>query len=209
MNGTGIAQALAGLTAEPDLTLKHLQLASLVSRLFRECGVELVVVGGAAIEFYTEGAYVSGDLDLCAETAAGLLTARFRQEIMARLGARGGPRSWQVGGLFVDVLAGFENLARTPVRRLEAPWGEVRIAPIEELIVERILVSRYPQDHPPARECANKLLAAALVREVETDWAEVKRLAEHRAYDNWLDVKGQVDEQARALGVRSPYDSDA
>jgi hypothetical protein len=41
----------------------------------------------------------------------------------------------------VDVLANFENLARTPVRRIEGPCGQVRIAPVEELIVERALIS--------------------------------------------------------------------
>jgi hypothetical protein len=79
---------------------------------------------------------------------------------------------------------------------------------VEELIVERILVSRYPQDFPPARECAKRLLAAALQGEVETDWKEVRRLARSTAYDNWNDVKQRVHEQAKVLQVRSPCDSD-
>ncbi|RME94113.1 MAG: hypothetical protein D6766_06705 [Verrucomicrobia bacterium] len=203
-----IQQALADITAESDPALKHLKLASLVSALFRERGIDLVVVGGSAIEFYTEGAYVSGDLDLCVLATKAELTVRLRQDIMAQLGATGGPRSWCVAGLFADVLASFEHVARTPVRTLQAPYGDVRIAPVEELIVERILVSRYPQDYPPARECAKKLVAAALLHEVETDWNEVRRLAQSGAYANWHDVKHLVDEQAKALQVRSPYDSD-
>lgn len=203
-----IQRALSDITAETDPTLKHLKLASLVSAVFRERGVELVVVGGSAIEFYTEGAYVSGDLDLCVETTSIALTALLRQEIMAQLQATGGPRSWQVGGLFVDVLATFENLARTPIRRLDGPSGQVRICPVEELIVERVLVSTYPGDYPPARDCAKKLLAAALLGEIETDWPEVKRLAQNNAYKNWHDVKELVHEQTQALQVRSPYHSD-
>lgn len=65
MTADAIQRALADITAETDPTLKHLKLASLVSAVFRVRGVELVVVGGSAIEFYTEGAYVSGDLDMC------------------------------------------------------------------------------------------------------------------------------------------------
>lgn len=209
MNNDRIDSALAEIASESDPTLKHLKLASLVSAVYRECGIELVVVGGSAIEFYTEGAYVSGDLDLCVEFTPQALTARLRQELMARLGGTGGPRSWQVAGLYVDVLSNFENLARTPVRRLEGPYGEVRVAPVEELIVERVLISRYPGDYPPAAECARKLIAAALLAEVETDWAEVKRLAQGPEYANWRDIKATVYEQARALQVRSPYDPDA
>lgn len=90
-----VQTALANISAETDPTLKHLSLASLVSAVFRERGIELVVVGGSAIEFYTEGAYVSGVLDLCLVSPT-RLDLRSRQELMGRLGARGGPRSWQV-----------------------------------------------------------------------------------------------------------------
>jgi hypothetical protein len=203
-----VQRVLDDITAEQDPALKHLKLASLVSAVFRERGVELVVVGGSAIEFYTEGAYVSGDLDMCVDSSYAALTIRMRQEVMGQLQAAGGPRSWQVGGLYVDVLAAFENLARTPIRRLDGPCGQVRISPVEELIVERVLISKYPGDYPPARECAKKLLAAALLAEVETNWAEVKRLAEDPAYQNWNDVEQLVHEQAQALQVRSPYHSD-
>lgn len=127
------------------------------------------MVGGSAIEFYTEGAYVSGDLDMCVLSSPVALTVHQRQEIMGKLRATGGPRNWQVVGAFVDVLGAFENLARTPIRRLRGPHGAIQISPVEELLVERILVSTYPQDYPPARECAKKLLAAALQDEVETD----------------------------------------
>ena len=207
MTPEAIQRALADIIAESDPTLKHLKLASLISAVFRERGVELVVVGGSAIEFYTEGAYVSGDLDLCVASSREPLTVLIRQQTMGALGATGGPRSWQVAGIFADVLGAFENLARSTIRRIAGPSGEVCIAPVEELIVERILISNYPGDYPPARECAKKLLAAALLREVETDWVEVRRLAESPAYKNWNDVKQLVDEQAKALQVGSPYDS--
>ena len=203
-----IDAALADITAETDPTVKHLKLASLVSAVFRERGVELVVVGGSAIEFYTEGAYVSGDIDLCVSSSRESLTAVLRQEIMGTLNAKGGPRNFQVGGLFVDVLGAFENLAHTTIRRIAAPYGQVLVSPVEELIVERVLVSRYPSAYPPARDCAKKLVAAALRQEVETDWQEIKRLTGSVAYKNWPDVKSLVDEQAKALHLRSPYDSD-
>ena len=47
MTSEQIPSALADITAETDPTLKHLKLASLVSAIFRERGIELVVVGGS------------------------------------------------------------------------------------------------------------------------------------------------------------------
>lgn len=65
MDENTIKSALADVTAEQDPTLKSAKLASLCSALWAEHGVELVVVGGSAIEILTEGAYASGDLDMC------------------------------------------------------------------------------------------------------------------------------------------------
>ncbi len=60
-----ITNALALVNQEADLTARSLLLAGLISELFRERGFEPVVVGGSAIEFYTDGAYMSGDTDIC------------------------------------------------------------------------------------------------------------------------------------------------
>jgi len=76
-----LTKALADITAEKDGTLKSLKLASLCSALWTEHGVELVAVGGSAIEFLTEGAYASGDPDVCHATRA-TLPIRLRQEVM-------------------------------------------------------------------------------------------------------------------------------
>src|SRR5437870_3140527 len=95
MKQDAIDRALAEIRRQDDPTLKSQQLASLCSALFRERGIELVVVGGSAIEFYTEGAYASGDLDFCTVDAARPIPLRLRQEIMGQLGSKGGPRSWE------------------------------------------------------------------------------------------------------------------
>src|SRR5215212_1891308 len=108
MTAEQIQSALAEISGETDPTPKHLKLASLVSTIFRERGFELVVVGGSAIEFYTEGEYVSGDIDLCVASSNEPLTILLRQELMGALQAKGGPRSWEVTGIFVDVLGAFE-----------------------------------------------------------------------------------------------------
>src|SRR6266699_4660910 len=104
MTSERIKAALSDITAENDPAPKHLKLASLVSAVFRARGIELVVVGGSAIEFYTDGAYLSGDIDLCQIKPSTPIPLRLRQEIMGRLGAKGGPRSWEVAGTFVDLL---------------------------------------------------------------------------------------------------------
>jgi len=206
MTADRIQRALADITAETDPTLKHLKLASLVSAVFRERGVELVVVGGSAIEFYTEGAYVSGDLDMCLVSPT-RLDIRTRQELMGRVGARGGPRSWQVAGEYVDILGEVETLARSPFDELQAPYGSVRLVSPEDLLLERVLISVYPQPHEPADHCARKLIAVALAGQVEMDWPEARRLAERPEYGILPVLERMVSEVAHELGKPSPYHS--
>jgi hypothetical protein len=205
MNAEKVRAAVVDISADTDPTRKAAKMASLCSALFRERGIELVVVGGSAIELLTEGAYTSGDLDLCRLTPAAL-SLRERQEIMGQLGAQGGPRSWQVAGLFVDLLGPLETLARTPLRKLEGPYGVVQIVQPEELLVERVLVSIYPQAHPPARECAKMLAAVSLRGQVVMDWQEVRRLADRPEYRILGECEALMREVANELKVKSPLD---
>jgi hypothetical protein len=111
-----------------------------------------------------------------------------------------------VAGLFVDLLGVLETLARTPLRKLEAPYGIVQIVQPEELLVERVLVSIYPQAHPPARECAKMLAAVALRGQMGMDWQEVRRLAARPEYGILRECEALMREVANELKTQSPID---
>jgi hypothetical protein len=208
MSPQRIAAALTDIRRERDPNLKSQKLASLVSALFRARGIELVVVGGSAIEFYTDGAYQSGDVDLCQIKPSTPIPLRLRQEIMGQLGAKGGPRSWEVAGMFVDLLGMVETASKTGFRKLSAPYGVVALVSPEELLVERVLVSVYPQPNREARACARTLASVALKGQVKLDWDEVKRLAKTPQYRIFSECKELIGEVARESELKSPFDSD-
>ncbi len=124
------------------------------------------------------------------------------------LGAKGGPRSWQVAGMFVDLLGDAESFARTPYRRVQGPYGEVRLMKPEDLLVERVLVSVYPGETPSARECARELAVVALAGAVNMNWSEVLRIANLPEYRNVNECKTLVREVANELKIKDPFDSD-
>jgi len=192
-----IRSALRQIDSTEDLVEKALLLAALVSRLFEAAGWPLIVVGGSAVEFYTEGAYMSGDIDLCRETLAPV-PLRKAQELMATLNAKGGPRSWEVAGLFVDLLGLVENEARTPCRTVETPCGNVRIIPPELVIVERSLLAFYPRQDSEARNVARKLLAVCISGHTPVNWTEVERLAKLPAFniaDELQELRKEVERE--------------
>jgi len=177
-NNTGIdlIQARADIEATDDLLEKALKLSGLVSTLFTGAGWPLVVVGGSAVEFYTEGAYMSGDIDFCRQRPAAI-PARVAQELMARLGGVGGPRSWKVCGLFVDLLGCLENEAKTVYGKITTPYGAVSVIPIELALVERTFVAVCPERREAEYTVAKKLAARAITYPALCDWDEVFRIS--------------------------------
>ena len=166
--------ALADIESTADLLERALKLAGLLSSIFERRGFRLVVVGGSAVEFYTEGGYMSGDIDLC-RTTLKAIPPRMMQEVVAELGGKGVTRSWSICGLCVDMLGFLESETVLPCREVETPYGTIRIIPPELVLVERVLIAFCPRSDE-AMATARKMMAAAL-DDPSFSWEEAERLA--------------------------------
>jgi hypothetical protein len=74
-------------------------------------------------------------------------------------------------------------------------------------LVERVLISFYPQPDETAETCARKLIAVALSGQVEMDWQEARRLAERPEYRILPEFEMIVGKLAHELGKPDPYHS--
>jgi hypothetical protein len=142
---------------------------------------------------------MSGDIDFCRRELA-RIPLRQAQDIMAALRATGGPRSWLVAGLYVDLLGFLENESRSPCRSLTTPFGSISLLPPETVLVERVLLAFYPQPDPNARDVARKLLAACLSGVTPLDWEEVNRLAALPDFNVTAELNVLRKEVQRELG---------
>lgn len=170
-----IEKAKSDILSTDDLLERALKLSGLVTALFAAEGFHLVVVGGSAVEFYTEGGYMSGDIDFC-RWRSRAVPPRLAQDIMSKLGATGGPRSWKVLGLFVDLLGYLENESVRPMRTVETPYGPVTMIPPEMALIERVFVAVYPVRSEEPLAVAKQMIATSL-SDSAFDWAEAERLA--------------------------------
>ena len=168
-----IERAIADIEATGDLLERALKLSGLVTTLFQEHGFPLVVVGGSAVEFYTEGGYMSGDVDFC-RTSLKAIPLRLMSDVMLRLGGKSLGRNWQVCGIYVDFLGLLESETVLPNRELDTPYGRVYFLPPELALVERIIFAESSAECLPS---ARQMMAAALQDE-RFDWAEARRLAD-------------------------------
>lgn len=186
MDNEFIKSAVADIESTPDLLERSLKLAGLITSLFQERGFPLVVVGGSAVEFYTEGGYMSGDIDIC-RTSLKAIPPRLMQDVVAMLGGRGVSRSWLICGLYVDMLGFLESETSLPFRELETPYGPVRIIPPELALVERVLIAYYPFSQE-ALVTARKLMVASIA-DSSFDWKEAERLAALPAFNVLEEMK--------------------
>ena len=187
MTADEIAAALTLVREETDLNSKSLLLAGLVSELFRERGFEPVVVGGSAIEFYTDGAYMSGDTDIC-WTGWPQPNNEERGEIMRQLPgikSHGGSKSWGIEGLWIDLLGEIDYRADKDFIVLETLVGEVTLIPVEDALVGRVYAARkYCNGYDEKDDdCAKKLMSAVLSGRLPIDWDEAYRVAACSKYN--------------------------
>ena len=186
-----INEAKVDIEATGNLLERAVKLAGLITALFAERGFHLVVVGGSAVEFYTEGGYMSGDIDFCRRTLRAV-PPRLMQEIAEKLGGRGLGRNWLICGLYVDILGLLESETILPDRILETPYGKVRILPPELALVERVL---YAQQDRECEASARQMMVAA-IKDEHFDWEEAERLAALADFQ----VLPQLQELKRSVG---------
>ncbi|MBO5906519.1 MAG: hypothetical protein J6Q84_08965, partial [Kiritimatiellae bacterium] len=116
-----IAAARADIESTEDLLLRAIKLSGVITTLFKKRGIPLVVVGGSAVEFYTVGGYMSGDIDFCRRSLKAP-SLRLIKEILEPLGGKCVGRNWMVCGLFVDLLGIVETETYKDFAKVETPY---------------------------------------------------------------------------------------
>lgn len=173
MTAERINEAKVDIEATGNLLERAVKLAGLITALFAERGFHLVVVGGSAVEFYTEGGYMSGDIDFCRKTFKSI-PPRLMQEVAESLGGKGLGRNWLICGLYVDILGPLESETVKAERVVQTPYGEVQMIAPELALVERILYAEQDAECLPS---AKQMMVAAISDDA-FDWAEAERLAD-------------------------------
>jgi hypothetical protein len=172
IDAVDIAAVRADIESTEDLFLRSMKLAGIVTALFKKRGIPLVVVGGSAVEFYTAGGYMSGDIDFCRRSLKGP-SLRLIKDILEPLGGKCVGRNWLVCGIFVDMLGIVEAETYKDFSVVETPYGEVFMIPPELALVERVF---YSLDSEECVASARQMMAAAL-NDGNFDWQEAERLA--------------------------------
>ncbi len=155
---------------------RKLLLVGVLNRHLPE-GHEAVLVGGALVEFYTSGGYVTGDVDLIGDRDAIL-------PLLEAAGFRKSARTWWNTDLELVVDIAGRDLRKTEeVVHVEFAGYSIPTVRLEDLIVDRLLAAKYWKSRTDWEQ-AMLLLRAHRNR---VDRAALKRKADRNDVADWLE----------------------
>jgi len=117
---------------------KHNRILRFVGLLSRASSSEIVIVGGSAIEIYTRGGYVSGDIDIRADRES-------VQRVLRSWGFAHKGRLWVRAdwGIAIDVVGDKYTGDLYRVTTLSTPEATVQIAVVEDLFIKRLAAAKH------------------------------------------------------------------
>jgi hypothetical protein len=203
-----IEEALGTLEGLTDATERALELAGLISTLFKLKGVVLVVTGELAYASYADAPATEVELELA--PISGHLAPRVAQEIMGgQLEGEGAIGRWIVAGVPVRLHNAFELALPELCRDFNTEHGVVKLIPAEELTAERILASVYPVANPAAHREAITLLINGLAEAFRMDWIALRKVCHHPDYrvgEELAQLRVEAKQRADMLGLMpDPY----
>ena len=121
-----------------DRAERGARLAAIIAEALRTTGRDPILVGGAAVEFYTQGAYTTADIDMVADGGKDLI------EIMRRLGFEKIGKDYidRKNGVYVE-FPGSSLKASEKTRPVQVGSRSFRIISMEDLIVDRLNAFKF------------------------------------------------------------------
>ncbi|MFH1653861.1 MAG: hypothetical protein ABIE74_07365 [Pseudomonadota bacterium] len=133
-----LKNALKKAIKEADLGIRGVKIASVIAEALHEIDIDPVLVGGAAVAFYSDGRYVTEDIDMLAPSGPDV------QEVMEELGFSRFGKDYINKELNIYVEFPGSSLGPTE-RAIVIKVGDVdlKIVSIEDLIIDRLNAFKY------------------------------------------------------------------
>jgi hypothetical protein len=129
---------------EPDTFKRKVYFAALFVNELRKIAVDAILVGGSAVEFYTRGKFQTADIDFAVTDRAKAT------QILRKLGFEAKDVVWYNKELDIIVDASDKDYTGDPdkVRIVDVESIEVKVAGVEDLIVNRLYSAKFWKSSP-------------------------------------------------------------
>lgn len=174
---------------KPIKEMTNAELAAFIESHLRERGIDVVLSGGACVSIYSNGKYVSSDLDLI---DIYLAKRRKTREAMQEIGFREEGRYFTHpdAEFFVEFPAGPLSVGEEPVKQVDEhrlATGILRIISPTDCVKDRLAAYYHWND----AQCLEQALLVAQTKRIDLKeverWSKVERkLKEFRHFKNCL-----------------------
>jgi len=129
---------------ESDTFKRKVYFAALFVNELRKIGIDAILVGGSAVEFYTRGKFQTADIDFAVTDRSGAT------QILRSLGFEAKDAVWYNRELDIIVDPSDKDYTGDPdkVRIVDVGDVEVKVAGVEDLIVNRLYSAKYWKSNP-------------------------------------------------------------
>jgi predicted nucleotidyltransferase len=162
---------------------------SVLTPRLEEQGVMPVVIGGAAVEFYTRNWYATGDIDLAIHKDR----RDAFYDVMREAGFEKTGRMWirEDLGLYLEIPGDLEDIDTEKVTRVEVDQSYAYVVGLEDIIFDRVQAAKHwksPRDQEQAVRMASLFYD-------DVDWDYVRAKCREGESEDMLD---EVLEEARS-----------
>lgn len=186
------------ILAETDPSVRTLYAVAVLAEEAQVPGENVIVVGGSAVEVYTQAGYVSGDIDLVGDRKRLVAVAK-------RWGFKWASRQlwinseWGLAFEFVKDLKLYNGRLEL-TRIIDTPFGPVRVEAPEDSVVRRLIQAKHWQ----VRTGFDEAVAVAVARVDGFDWDYARTYARREEVLDLLEeLRRRVAMLAREGGAES------
>lgn len=176
----------AQLRKEPsEFKRKLLFTGYLFDRLAKQ-DVKAFVVGGEAVEIFTAGQFVTGDIDIT-------VTDREKADrVLAEMGFIKVGRIWlsEDIGVAIDIVATYPSRTER-ARTIEVNGFKVNVEGVEDLVIDRLVAAKYWRSNPKLDIEQAAVLLTAFKNSIDLEYVR-KRAVEEKVDDYLSEIEAEA-----------------
>lgn len=166
---------------------RTIHVVSAVTKELEKYNIKLVIIGGAAVEFYTRNWYATGDIDLAVDPS----TRKTIADVLKTAGFKKSGRmwTWEELDLYIEMPGDLKQLDLSKVAKVETEVGNAYVIGIEDIIFDRIQAAK----HWNSKADEEQAIRIGTVYYGEVDWEYIeKRCVKEGSKDKLEEVKRRI-----------------
>jgi len=161
---------------------RNIYVMAVLTKRLEKKGIKPVIIGGAAVEFYTRDWYATGDIDLAIDKRK----RKVFDEVVKKAGFIKHGRMWvrEDLNLYIETPADIGDINMEKITVVETDEGNAYLIGLEDIIFDRVQAAKHWESEADKEQA---IRIASLFYE-DIDWDYIRKNCEKAGSEKMLDV---------------------